>query len=54
MILIDEDKLEHLLNCLDNQKFIHEQNEETQKEWQKIIDKANHEMREILNNAYTR
>lgn len=47
-IIIDADKLEHLLNCMDNQKFIHEQKPATQKEWQSVIDKANREMREIL------
>lgn len=47
-IMIDADKFEHLLNCMRNQKFIHEQNKETQKEWQKIIDEAYHEARIFL------
>src|SRR5687768_10147373 len=34
-VVVGADALEHLLNCLDNQKFIHEQNEPTQKEWQR-------------------
>jgi hypothetical protein len=46
-VLVDSNELEHLLNCMDNQKFIHEQNEETQKEWQEIIDKANRNMRRV-------
>lgn len=46
-VLVDSDELEHLLNCMDNQKFIHEQNKNTQKEWQEIIDKANKKMRQV-------
>lgn len=46
-VLVDSNELEHLLNCMDNQKFIHEQNEDTQKEWQEIIDKANRKMRQV-------
>lgn len=44
-ITIDEDFFEHLLNCMCNQKYIHEQSEETQKEWQEIIDTAYHKAR---------
>lgn len=40
MIEIDADLLEHILNCMCNQKFIHEQKPEMQKEWQSAIDKA--------------
>jgi SOS-response transcriptional repressor LexA len=40
MMLIDADKLEHLLNCMANKNFIHEQTEETQKEWQSVYDMA--------------
>lgn len=29
---------EHMIHCLKNQKVIHEQPEETQKHWQKVID----------------
>lgn len=47
-ITMDTDKLEHLLNCMCNQKFIHEMSPEVQKEWQEIIDKAYHEARELL------
>lgn len=47
-VTVDADELEHLLNCMDNQKFIHEQDEETKKEWQNIIDTANRNMRKVL------
>ena len=47
-ILIDADKFDHLLNCMCNQKYIHEQSPETQTEWQEIIDKAYHEARGLL------
>jgi hypothetical protein len=47
-VIVNADALEHLLNCMDNQKFIHEQSKDTQKEWQEIIDKANREMRRTL------
>lgn len=46
-VTVDADELEHLLNCMDNQKFIYEQSENTQKEWQEIIDKANRKMRQV-------
>lgn len=39
-ITISLDEYEHLLNCLCNQKFIHEQKPEVQEEWQGIFDKA--------------
>jgi hypothetical protein len=47
-ITVGADQFEHLLNCMCNQKFIHEQNEETQKEWQEIIDKSYDEARTLL------
>ena len=47
-VTIDVDKFEHLLNCMCNQKYIHEMNQETQKEWQDIIDKSYHEARSLL------
>lgn len=47
-IIVNANELEHLLNCMDNQKFIHEQSEETQKEWQEIIDQANRKMRKRM------
>lgn len=47
-VMIDTDQFEHLLNCMCNQKFIHEQSAKTQKEWQEIIDKAYHEARGLL------
>lgn len=47
-ITIGADQFEHLLNCMCNQKFIHEMNQETQKEWQETIDKAYHEARGLL------
>lgn len=34
------DEYEHLLNCLCNQKYIHEMKPSVQKEWQKIMDEA--------------
>lgn len=40
MIQIEAGFLEHLLNCLVNQRVIHEQNEDMQYRWQVIIDKA--------------
>ncbi len=46
-VTVDADKLEHLLNCMDNQKYIHEQKPRTQIEWQRTIDAANREMRKI-------
>jgi len=45
---INRNILEHLLNCMCNQKYIHEQNAETKAEWQEIIDKSYHEVRSIL------
>lgn len=37
--------LEHLLNCMANKNFIHEQSPEIQKEWQDVYDQAwNHMM----------
>ncbi len=47
---ISVDKFEHLLNCMCNQKFLHEQSPKVQKEWQEIIDKAYHEARGLLVN----
>jgi len=47
-ITINADKFEHLLNCMCNQKFIQEQSEEVQKNWQDIIDKSYHEARGLL------
>lgn len=60
-ILISEDSFEHLLNCLDNQKFIHDVNADglslginkvknIQKQNQKCIDDFNRQCRELLNN----
>lgn len=62
-IIISKDSFEHLLNCLDNQKFIHElpingdaisNGKESyyniQKENQKFIDDFNIACRNILNN----
>jgi hypothetical protein len=46
--VIQNDVLEHLLNCMANQKFINEQSPEIQKEWQNIIDQAYHEARTLL------
>lgn len=48
LVFIDKDKFEHLLNCMCNQKYIHEQSEAVQREWQEIIDKAYHEARGYL------
>lgn len=47
-VSIGVDQFEHLLNCMCNQKFIHEQSIEGQKEWQEIIDKSYHEARALL------
>lgn len=51
-IIVDIDEMEHLLNCMDNQKFIHEQNEKTREEWQNVIDSANRKMRKKINNKH--
>jgi DNA-binding transcriptional regulator YhcF (GntR family) len=40
MMLMDAHALEHLLNCMANKNFIHEQTEEVQKEWQNVYDTA--------------
>ena len=51
-IVISEDSFEMLLNCLDNQKFIHEQNGSVKDENQKVIDDFNQECRDILHQKY--
>jgi hypothetical protein len=51
MIVISEDSFEHLLNCLDNQKFIplpEQQSEFEKTEMQAYIDDFNHQCRELL------
>jgi len=59
-ILISEDSFEHLLNCLDNQKFINDVNADglslgknhvknIQKQNQKYIDDFNNQCRKLLN-----
>lgn len=48
IITIDKNKFEHLLNCMCNQKYIHEQCKEVQEDWQSIIDKSYHEARGLL------
>ena len=47
-ITMNKDKFEHLLNCMCNQKYIHEQCSKVKKDWQEIIDKAYHEARGLL------
>jgi len=55
-VVISEDSFEHLLNCLDNQKFIHEINadattcdfEKVQRENQAAIDDFNKQCRKLL------
>ncbi len=55
-IIIPTKEFEHLLNCLDNQKFIHELNADAmeggyksvQKENQAAIDKMNRNCRKVL------
>lgn len=57
-ITIDQDFFEHLLNCLANQKYIHEINADAttcdyksiQQKNQKVIDKAYHDGRTLLQN----
>jgi len=49
-VIINEDQFEHLLNCMCNQKFLHEQCPRIQNEWQEIIDNAYHEARNLLVN----
>lgn len=50
LIIIEVDFLEHLLNCMANQKFInsHDCTESWKSKEQKAIDKAYHEGRQIL------
>ena len=55
-VVISEDSFEHLLNCLDNQKFIREINADAttcdyikvQEESQEAIDDFNRQCRELL------
>lgn len=50
-IIISEDNFEHLLNCLDNQKFIsvpEEQSEWTKESMQDYIDDFNRQCRDLL------
>ena len=55
-IIISEDSFEHLLNCLDNQKFLYEINadaltcnyKKTQQEMQAVIDDFNRQCRKLL------
>lgn len=50
-IIISEDNFEHLLNCLDNQKFIsvpEEQSEWTKENMQDYIDDFNKQCRKLL------
>jgi hypothetical protein len=49
--VVDANLLDHLLNCMCNQKYIHEQRLTTRIEWQKTIDTAYHEMRMFLVNG---
>jgi len=57
VILISEDSFEHLLSCLDNQKFINDINadaltgdyKKTQEQNQAAIDDFNRQCRELLN-----
>ena len=57
-IIISEDDFEHLLNCLDNQKFVDEINadaltcdyEKVQRETQDAIDDFNKQCRDLLHN----
>ncbi|MCK9446873.1 hypothetical protein M0Q50_08495 [bacterium] len=51
-IIITEDSFEYLLNCLDNQKFLHEMNDINRKENQKTIDNFNNSCRDILHQKY--
>lgn len=48
-MIINIDDYEHLLNCMCNQKFIHEQSGKMREENQKIIDDAYHKARHLLN-----
>ncbi len=55
-IILTEDSFEHLLSCLDNQKYIHERNADSttcdadavQLDNQKAIDDFNRQCRELL------
>ncbi len=58
-VVISQDSFEHLLSCLDNQKFIHDVNadglseghdvvQSVQQENQKCIDDFNHQCRSLL------
>lgn len=51
-ITIDRSFLEHLLNCLANQKYIHSLRDEDKTDFQAIIDKAWSEGMDILHNSY--
>ena len=62
MIQMPTDFFEHLLNCLDNQKFIHVVNADgmsmgmkkvrkVQQDMQEAIDEANRQGRELLHNG---
>ena len=48
LVVMTSDELEHLLNCMCNQKYIHERSKEVQKDWQGIIDKSYHKARGLL------
>ena len=58
-IIISEDSFEHLLACLDNQKFAHEINadaltgdyKKTQREIQEVIDDFNRQCRKLLHSG---
>jgi hypothetical protein len=60
-IVITNDSFEYLLNCLDNQKFVHEVNadglegdyKKNQKEMQDAIDNFNIQCRELLHGRTT-
>lgn len=48
-IKVSKDLFEHILNCMANQKFIHEQKPGVQKEWQQAIDDAWNDGMKLLN-----
>ena len=46
-IVIDADFFDHLLNCMANQPYIHEQKPRDRRKSQKVIDAAYHQAREL-------